>query len=129
MVVWPNVAWAVCVIGLSSLLHEFGHAWTARAVGWRAVGFRFRWYGIAFVADTNGRSDQLWKVALGGLAATAGLALLFLAGTALPTPAPALFGIGFTFNAVLLLTNILPVPMLDGGKIVSGIRKQARKSS
>ena len=84
MVVWPNVAWAVCVIGLSSLLHEFGHAWTARAVGWRAVGFRFRWYGIAFVADTNGRSDQLWKVALGGLAATAGLALLFLAGTALP---------------------------------------------
>ena len=129
MVVWPNVAWAVCVIGLSSLLHEFGHAWTARAVGWRAVGFRFRWYGIAFVADTNGRSDQLWKVALGGLAATAGLALLFLAGTALPEPAPALFGLGFTFNAVLLLTNILPVPMLDGGKIVSGIRKQAHKSS
>jgi stage IV sporulation protein FB len=129
MVVWPNVAWAVCVIGLSSLLHEFGHAWAARAVGWRAVGFRFRWYGIAFVADTNGRSDQLWKVALGGLAATAGLALLFLAGTALPEPAPALFGLGFTFNAVLLLTNILPVPMLDGGKIVSGIRKQARKSS
>ena len=123
------LVWGICVIGLSSLLHEFGHAWAARAVGWKAVGFRFRWYGMAFVADTNGRSDQLWKVALGGLAATAGLALLFLAGTALPEPAAALFEVGFVFNAVLLFTNILPVPMLDGGKIVSGIRRQWRQGS
>ena len=31
------LAWAVCIVGGSALLHEFGHAWTARAVGWTVV--------------------------------------------------------------------------------------------
>ena len=78
------LAWAVCVVGVSTLLHEFGHAWTARAVGWKVIGLRWRWYGVAFVADTDGKPDELWKVALGGLTATALLALAFLAGTGLP---------------------------------------------
>jgi hypothetical protein len=103
-------AWAICVVGGSALLHECGHAWTARAVGWEVVGLRWRWYGVAVVADPNGRSEQLWKVALGGLCATALLALGFLAGTALPEPAPLIFGLGFAFNATLLLTNLVPIP-------------------
>jgi Zn-dependent protease len=117
------VAWAVCVVGASALLHEFGHAWTARAVGWRVVGLRWHWYGIALVADPNGKPDQLWKVALGGLGATAGLALCFLAGTALPEPAPVLFGLGFAVNAGLLLTNLVPAPWLDGGQVLVGMRR------
>jgi Zn-dependent protease len=116
------VAWTICVIGLSALLHEFGHAWTARAVGWKVIGLRWHWYGVAFVADPNGKPEQLWRVALGGLAMTALVALGFLAGTALPAPTSALFGLGFAVNAALLLTNLVPVRWLDGGQVLAGLR-------
>lgn len=118
-----NVVWAVCVVGASALLHEFGHAWTARAVGWKVVGLRWHWYGIAFVGDPNGRPEQLWKVALGGLAVTAVLALGFLAGTALPEPGSALFELGFSVNAVFLVTNLAPIRSLDGGQMLAGLRR------
>lgn len=117
------IAWAVCVVGGSALLHEFGHAWTARAVGWRVVGLRWHWYGVAFVADPNGKPDELWKVALGGLFTTAVLALGFLVGTSLPEPSSMLFGLGFAVNAGLLLTNLVPVRSLDGGQLLAGIRR------
>lgn len=122
-----TLAWAASVVGCSALLHEFGHAWTARAVGWKVVGFRWHWYGIAFVADTDGKPEKLWKVALGGLAATAVLALLFLAGTALPEPAPLLFGFGFGLNAAVLLTNLVPLRPLDGGQLVAGLRRNVSR--
>ena len=118
------VAWAVCVVGSSALLHEFGHAWTARAVGWKVVGLRWRWYGVACVADTNGKPDELWKVALGGLVTTELLALVFLGGTALPEPAAFLFGLGFTVNSVVLLTNLVPIRALDGGQVLAGLRAE-----
>ncbi len=117
------IVWVVCVVGGSALLHEFGHAWTARAVGWKVIGLRWRWYGVAFVADPNGRPEQLWKVALGGPFATALLALAFLAGTALPQPGAALFGLGFAVNAALLLTNLVPLRVLDGGQLLVGLRR------
>ena len=117
------LAWAVCVVGVSTLLHEFGHAWTARAVGWKVIGLRWRWYGVAFVADTVGKPEEVWKVALGGLTATALLALGCLAGTGLPEPAPVLFGFGFVLNAAVLLTNLVPVPRLDGGQVLAGLRR------
>jgi len=117
------LVWAICVVGGSALLHEFGHAWTARAVGWKVIGLRWHWYGVAFVADPNGKPDQLWKVALGGLSATALLALGFLAGTALPGPDSVLFGLGFTVNAAILLTNLVPFRWLDGGQVLAGIRQ------
>jgi Zn-dependent protease len=117
------VVWAICVVGGSALVHEFGHAWTARAVGWKVVGLRWRWYGVALIADPNGKPEQLWKVALGGLAVTALVALGFLAGTVLPGPDSMLFGLGFAVNAALLLTNLVPVRWLDGGQILAGIRQ------
>ena len=117
------VVWAICVVGGSALLHEFGHAWTARAVGWKVIGLRWRWYGVALVADPNDKPEQLWKVALGGLAATALLALGFLAGTILPQPDSVLFGLGFAVNAALLFTNLVPVRWLDGGQVLAGIRQ------
>ena len=117
------VVWAICVVGGSALLHEFGHAWTARAVGWKVIGLRWRWYGVALVADPRGKPDRLWLVALGGLSATALLSLVFFAGTALPGPASVLFGLGFTVNAVLLLTNLVPVRSFDGGQLLDGIRQ------
>jgi len=41
----------------------------------------------------------------------------------LPEPAPFLFGLGFTVNAALLLTNLVPVRALDGGQILAGLRQ------
>ena len=117
------LAWTICVAAGSALLHEYGHAWTARAMGWEVVGLRWRWYGVAVVADPNGKSDQLWKVALGGIAVTALLALGFLAGTALPEPTNLSFGLGFAFNAMLLLTNLVPARPFDGGYLLAGLRR------
>ena len=116
------LVWAVSVVGLSALLHEFGHAWVARAVGWKVVGLRWRWFGVTCVADPDGRTDELWKVALGGLAVTAVLSLVFLVGTALPAPASLLFGLGFGVNAALLLTNLVPVRPFDGAHVLGVIR-------
>jgi membrane-associated protease RseP (regulator of RpoE activity) len=124
------LAWTVCLVGGSALLHEFGHAWTARAVGWKVVRLRWRWYGIALVADMNGKPEHLWKVALGGLSMTALVSLGFLAGTTLPEPAPILFGFGFMLNAAILLTNLMPVRVLDGGLILSELRHvRSRRAS
>lgn len=123
------VVWAVCVVGGSALLHEFGHAWAARAVGWRVVCLRWRWYGIAFVGDPNGKPEELWKVALGGLYMTALLTLGFLAGTKLPEPGSALFGLGFAVNATLLFTNLVPARALDGGQVLAGLRRVRSQAS
>ena len=41
------LAWTICIGAGSTLLHEYGHAWTARAVGWDVVALRWRWYGVA----------------------------------------------------------------------------------
>ena len=116
--------WAASVVGCSALLHEFGHAWTARAVGWKVIGLRWRWYGVVCVADPNGRPEELWKVALGGLATTALIALAFLGGTTVDGPASVLFGLGFSVNAALLLSNLLPMRRLDGGQVLAGIRRR-----
>jgi stage IV sporulation protein FB len=118
------LVWTICVVAVSALLHELGHAWAARAVGWRVVGFRWRWYGVVCIADTNGRPERLWKVAAGGLMATALLALGFHAGEALPEPTAALFGLGFALNAVLLITNLIPLRALDGGQILAGLKAE-----
>lgn len=118
--------WAVGIVGASALIHELGHACTARAVGWKVVGLRWSWKGLALVADTNGKPEQTWKVALGGLVATSALTLGFLAGTALPQPVSALFGLGFGFNVIVLLTNLVPLRSFDGGQILAGIRSQLR---
>ena len=121
-------AWAICMIGGSAVAHECGHAWTARAVGWNVIGLRYRWYGVAVVAESNGRTEQLWKVAAGGLVATALLALGFLAGTALPEPAPLYFAVGFAFNATFLVTQLVPVRRSDGGQLLAGLRQVRARS-
>jgi len=115
--------WAFCAAVGSALLHELGHAWTARAVGWNVIGVRCGWYGFALVADANGKPEECWKVALGGLAATGVLMLCFLGGVGLPQPASAIFKLGFAINAAVLLTNLLPVRWFDGGQILAGIRQ------
>jgi len=117
------LAWTVCVIGVSSVLHEYGHAWAARAVGWEVVGLRWHWYGLSILTDTNGRSDQLWKVAVGGPCVSAALAFGCLAATALPEPAPLIFRVGFFFNAIFLITQLAPIRPLDGAKVLAGLRR------
>jgi Zn-dependent protease len=65
---------------------------------------------VACIADTNGRPELL--------------ALGFHAGEALPEPTAALFGLGFTLNAVPLITNLVPLRALDGGQILAGLKAE-----
>ena len=121
------VVWALAVIGASTLMHELGHAWVARAVGWKVVGLRWSWKGMSLAADTNGKPEQTWKVAAGGLLVTGALALCFLAGTVLPQPVSALLRFGFAFNAVVLLINVIPVRWFDGGQVLAGMSTNKQK--
>lgn len=122
--------WAMSVIGVSAMVHEFGHAWAARYCGWRVVGFKWCWYGAGCVVEVGNVRD-MWKVALGGPFATAGLAMAFLAasGTSSSLVFGQLLDFGFTLNASVLLINLLPFSVLDGGRIVNSLRRVDERSN
>ena len=95
--------------------------------GWlKVLGLRWHWYGVAFVADTNGKPDELWEGRSRRSLRDGPLALGSPAGTALPEPASVLFGLGFAVIAALLLTNLVPVRWLDGGQVLAGMKRVRR---
>ncbi|MDH5471776.1 MAG: site-2 protease family protein [Gammaproteobacteria bacterium] len=49
----------------------------------------------------------------------------FLSTTWLGTPLSLMSEVGITINLILMLLNLLPVPPLDGGRIVTGLLKPA----
>ena len=121
--------WALAVIGVTAMFHEFGHAWTARYCGWRVFGFRWRWYGAGCMVEV-GNAREMWKVALGGPFATAILAITFLTASGIASsPLDSLLGFGFMLNASVLLINLLPFPALDGSHIVKSFRRVDETSS
>lgn len=115
--------WVLSTVGVTAMLHEFGHAWAARYCGWRVLGFRWRWYGAGCIVEV-GNAREMWKVALGGLFATAALAITFLAVSAVTSPPlDQLLSFGFMLNSSFLLINLLPISALDGSLIVKSFRR------
>lgn len=106
---------------LSAALHECGHIAVARTLGGKTHGLVWRWYGIGCRVEVQ--KDGMWLVALGGLMISAFLAALFLQF------AGPFAQYGFTLNALILFTNLVPHRALDGGYIVRHFRKRDAPSA
>jgi len=111
----------IVITALSAALHELGHVAVAKALHGKTHGLVWRWYGVGCRLEVE--REKLWLVALGGLTASGLLALLFL-----------LFDgpfahYGFTLNAVVVFSNLVPHPSLDGGYILRHFRGHDAQST
>jgi Zn-dependent protease len=119
----------VAIIGLSVLVHELGHALTARRFGYPAhvqlVGLGGQTQ-IARGGEMPWHQDVLQTLAGPG----AGLGLGVLAGLGLfawralgEPPGPAVYALRALFQANLFwaAVNLLPLASLDGGRIASAV--------
>jgi Zn-dependent protease len=107
---------------VSIVAHEVSHAVIARrnAIPMRGITL-FIFGGVAEMdAEPPSAGSEFRMAAAGPLASFAFGALLFLAGYAIPLPAPltALFGYLATINIVLAIFNLVPAFPLDGGRIL-----------
>ncbi|PPK88550.1 Zn-dependent protease [Neolewinella xylanilytica] len=146
---WTQVQWwsgITLLLFFFVLIHELGHALTARARGIRAEKIiLFPLGGGALIPDEPERTrDQVLIYAAGPLAnlLVAALALLVLVGqpngamliryyldqssnlVVMPALAERLLGITLAVNVVLALGNLLPAYPLDGGRILRALLKR-----
>lgn len=120
------VRWAMGVAGallffLSIVLHEFGHAITARRFGLHIRGITlFIFGGVAELSDEPPNAKAEFWVAIAGPAVSVALGLLFLGLSmlTLPLPAQAVAGYLGMINLLLVAFNMIPAFPLDGGRIL-----------
>jgi Zn-dependent protease len=124
----------------SLILHELGHALTARRLGIPIAGIDLWFFGgLAHMRREPHSAGEELKIAAAGPAVTLALFVIFTAlgviltsgghfaelavtsTSATTTPLVALLGwLGF-INAILFVFNIVPAFPLDGGRIARGI--------
>lgn len=116
------------ICALTALLHECGHIFCARRMGFECRGVKLMPYGASALCDIDGISvqDEL-RLALAGPAVN----LLICVGTAglwwfIPDTY-AYTDTVFYASAGMLLINLLPAYPLDGGRAVSCILKKFLK--
>lgn len=111
----------------SIFAHEYGHALTAKHVGWKIHGLVFKWYGIGYKVEVNKKNpEDIWKIALGGLIVTLFLCIFFY----ILSPISIIFYYLFLLNADLLFFNIIiPMKAADGRQIIKGLRLARAKDS
>ena len=117
---------------LSLLAHELAHAVMAMRAGSRVLQIRFFAGGALCRREDNlsAPRDQL-RVVAAGPAASAALAVLAagaaLVATAAGAPAAAVLALWLlaTANGVIAVTNLLPVPPLDGGRLIHALHWRA----
>jgi Zn-dependent protease len=111
--------WCAGLVG-SVAMHEAAHVAAGVRCGWVYHGLAWRVYGVGVKLDTNGHSDDMWKVAMAGPAATLALAAMFWT-LAQVTGSQYAWSLA-TINLVVYLCNMLPIRGLDGLQIVKGLR-------
>ncbi|QKY69576.1 site-2 protease family protein [Lentibacillus sp. CBA3610] len=102
------------------LIHELGHFTAAKWFGWRIRGIMLWVFGGVMQTDENGTRPFHEEVVV----TIAGpiqhlfiyLVLFFLSGS--HAVLPSIVEMGFFYNTVILLFNLLPIWPLDGGKLV-----------
>jgi stage IV sporulation protein FB len=121
------VAW-LAVLFVSILVHEFGHALTARAFGYSPGILLYQFGGLAsYRPDASHTAGRAVSISLAGPFAGFGLLALVLLfqATILPqaTPATGPDLLRFTLRSLVWinlwwgLLNLLPVVPLDGGQV------------
>lgn len=127
---WEILLLWILAVFVSILVHEFGHALTARAFGYPPRVLLYQFGGLAFFHPTH--DFTLWRSLLITAAGPiAGLTLwgvvsaiqlgLVIAEIQLPFAAQALLSDLFIINLFWSLMNLLPVLPLDGGRICQNI--------
>lgn len=110
----------LAIILVTILVHEGGHALSAHLCGWRILGLKFHPAGgIGVIVEVGSPASDVWKIALGGLAASAGTALVFWSLSSLSL----YFVCGFVLNTMMVLVNGFPFGPTDGAHVLRGFRK------
>jgi stage IV sporulation protein FB len=112
-------AWLAIIVLV--LMHELGHGVLVKLRGGRVTSIMLHAFGgeCAYVGAT--RPMDLAIIAWGGVLGQA-LAMPIAALVLLFVPVPQtsffadFFGIIFGYNLVMIVINLLPLPMLDGGR-------------
>lgn len=142
----PSFGWAVAagvgvaaIYALSIVAHELGHLWAARRAGVDVAAMQLHAAGgyVEVADDDSLTAGRLAAIAAAGPLVTAGLALgaaLLLTAlgwplTGIPVEGSAAEAAGgrvlsalFAVNLVALLINLVPLPALDGGKLLQAAR-------
>lgn len=121
--IWtPTVALMLLVI---LAIHEYGHWWRIRAEGLRAIGpYLVPPIGAVAVAWPPATNAGQARIAFAGPVAGLAGGLVFLAASVL-TGSPLLLDAAHV-SFLLNLLNMLPMPPLDGGRIVGGLGPRVR---
>ena len=139
---------SLVTIGLSFILHELGHKYVAQKYGFFAefrkwntglliaiitglFGFIFLAPGAAYIGSYTGiiTDEENGKISIAGPIVNIILAVIFLLieislkpffllSSPLSTYLMITAMIGFHINSFLALFNLLPIPMLDGSKVM-----------
>jgi len=106
------------IIGGSAFAHELGHVIATYYYGGRiqGAGHSKHWIALGVVAVLPDRSNA-WKIALAGPLVSA----LLVCGFWLALPG-VYAKIGFVTNLCLLVINLLPFKIADGGHILAHFR-------
>lgn len=118
------------ICALTALLHECGHIFCARKMGFECIEIKLMPYGASALCDIEGISvsDELRLAFAGPL-----VNLLICVGTAglwwFFPDSYAFTDTVFYANAGMLFINILPAYPLDGGRALSCLLKKFLKSS
>jgi len=108
------VALLIYLVVASYVAHEYGHAFTAKALGGKLHGWRFYWYAVGYAIEVPS-GNRLRLTALGGIVVT-----LALAGVGWMLT-PAWWAVCLmVFNLALAFCNLIPVPGTDGWIILKG---------
>ena len=100
---------------LVAILHESGHAITARILGVKNISFKIQPWGVCMRCENINDLKKEFKVSASGP-----LVNLFLMLISCIFNLPDFF----TFNLFMFLINLLPVYPLDGGRMIKCILKQ-----
>lgn len=110
------LAGVLLLIATSYVVHEYGHAFMAKALGWKLHGWVFHLpWSVGYMVEGGGRPGMR-AIAASGLMVTLMLAAI---GEAWGGP----YGLTLLYmNAAILFCNCLPIPGSDGWMLVRGRR-------